>query len=87
MTEDQREVRRKKRVIEYAERSRNVKTACRRFEIARSIFYLWRDRYRQSGDDGLRSRRHGCGHNHPAKTPDEVVEKILSYFRKLGMST
>jgi len=53
MTEEQREIRRKKRVIEYAERNGNIKIACRRFGIARSTFYLWRDRYRESGDDGF----------------------------------
>ena len=41
MTEEQREIGRKKRVIEYAERNGNIKTACRRFGIARSTFYLW----------------------------------------------
>ncbi|MBW2244612.1 MAG: helix-turn-helix domain-containing protein [Deltaproteobacteria bacterium] len=53
MADDQREIRRKKRVIEYAEKNGNIKTACRRFGIARSTFYLWRDRYRESGDEGL----------------------------------
>ena len=56
MTEDQREIRRKKRVIEYAEKNGNIKTACCRFGIARSTFYLWRDRYRESGDEGLTRR-------------------------------
>ena len=60
MSEDQREIRRKKRVIEYAEKNGNIKTACRRFGIARSTFYLWRDRFRESGDEGLKSRRFGC---------------------------
>ena len=81
MTEDQREIRRKKRVIEYAEKNGNIKTACRRFGIARSTYYLWRDRYRESGEEGLKSRRFGCHHNHPNKTPEEVVEKIL-YLRR-----
>ena len=45
MTEFQREIKRKKRVIEYAEKNGNIKIACRRFGIARSTFYLWRDRY------------------------------------------
>ncbi len=54
VTEDQREIKRKKRVIEYAEKNGNIKTACRRFGIARSTFYLWRDRFRESGDEGLR---------------------------------
>ncbi|MBW2241265.1 MAG: helix-turn-helix domain-containing protein [Deltaproteobacteria bacterium] len=30
--------------------------ACRRFGIARSTFNLWRDRYRESGDEGLARR-------------------------------
>ena len=59
MSEDQREINRKKRVIEYAEKNGNIKTACRRFGIVRSIFYLWRDRYRESGDEGLKNRRFG----------------------------
>jgi transposase-like protein len=57
MTEDQREIRRKKRVIDYAEKNGNIKIACRRFGIARSTFYLWRDRQRDSGDEGLRRCR------------------------------
>jgi len=36
VTEDQREIKRKKRAIEYAEKGGNIKTACRRFGIARS---------------------------------------------------
>ena len=75
MTEDQREIRRKKRVIEYAEKNGNIKTACRCFGIARSTFYFWRDRYRESGDSGLTRRMRGS-HNHPNKTPEEVVETI-----------
>ncbi len=77
VTEDQREIRRKKRVIERAEKNGSIKTTCRRFGIARSTFYLWRDRYRETGDEGLKSRRFSCHHNHPNETPEEVVEKIL----------
>ena len=60
MTEFQREIKRKKRVIEYAEKNGNIKTACRRFGIARSTFYLWRDRYRESGDEGLECLTRRC---------------------------
>ena len=66
MTEDQREIRRKKRVIEYAEHIGHVGRACRRLGIARSTFYLWRDRYREHGDEGLTSERSGPD-NHPNK--------------------
>ncbi len=55
MTEEQREIRRKKRVLEYAEKIGNNNTACRRFGIARSTFYLWRDRYREFGEAGARA--------------------------------
>ncbi len=82
MTKDQREIRRKKRVLEYAERIGNINKACRYFGVARSSFYVWRDRYRELGDEGLKSRR-CCPHNHPNKTPDEVVgnRKTSCVFR------
>ncbi len=80
MTSDQREIHRKKRVLDYAERIGNINKACRHFGIARSSFYVWRDRYRELGDEGLKSRR-CCPHKHPNKTPDEVVEKILHLRR------
>jgi len=80
MTNDQQEIRRKKRVIENAENIGNVRKACRYYGIARSTFYLWRDRYHGLGDEGLMSRR--CGpHNHPNKTPEVVVDKILHLRR------
>ena len=86
MTEEQRGVRRKKRVLEYAEKNGNIKTACRRFGIARSTFYLWRDRYREAGDDGLKSRMRGS-HSHPNKTPEEVVRSSTGMSRIWGWST
>ena len=79
MTEDQREIRRKKRVLEYAERVGNNNIACRRFGIARSTFYLWRDRYQELGEAGL-ARRMRCDHNYPNKTPDEVVEALSEIY-------
>ena len=85
MTEGQRKSRRKKSVLEYAVKIGHVGRACRRPGIARSTFYLWRDRYRESGDEGLTSRRQGCPHNHPDKTPDDVVEKILHLRRTYHM--
>jgi len=84
MTNEQREIKRKKRVLEYAERHGNVKITCRRFGIARSTFYLWRERYRKSGDQGL-ARRWFVPHNHPNNTPEEVGEKILHLRRAYHM--
>ncbi len=84
MTSDQREIHRKKRIIEYAERIGNVHNTCRYVGVARSTLYLWRDRYRELSDEGLGSRR--CGpHNHPNKTPEVVVDKILHLRRTYHM--
>lgn len=41
MTNDQREIHRKKRILEYAERVGNINKTCRYFGVARSTFYLW----------------------------------------------
>jgi transposase InsO family protein len=84
MTPKQREIQRKRRVIEYAEQIGNVRKACRYYGVARSTFYLWRARYLEFGDEGLMNRR--CvAHNHPNKTPAEVVEKILHLRRTYHM--
>ena len=69
MTEDRRETRRKKRVLEYAEKIGNIKTTCHRFGIARSAFYLWGDRYRELGEAGL-ARRKCDFHNWQAQRTD-----------------
>jgi hypothetical protein len=45
---------------------------CRRFGIARSTLYLGREQHRKSGDPGL-IKRYSAPHNHPNKTPDQVV--------------
>ena len=84
MTNEQREIHRKKRVLEHAERIGNVNKTCRYFGVARSTFYLWRARYRELGDEGLKSRR-CCAHDHPNKTPDGVVDKILHLRRTYHM--
>jgi len=50
MTHDQREIHRKKRTLEYAERIGNIHKTCRYCGVARSTFYLWRERYRELGE-------------------------------------
>ena len=86
MTHDQREIHRKKRILEYAERIGNINKTCRYFGVARSTFYLWRGRYRELGEEGLGSRR--CGpHNHPNKTPEEVAEQDSASTQDLSHGT
>ncbi|MCP4315783.1 MAG: IS481 family transposase, partial [Hyphomicrobiales bacterium] len=41
MNRDQREIRRKLRILEHADRNGSVSTTCRYFGIARASFYRW----------------------------------------------
>lgn len=45
MTKDQREIRRKLRVLEYAVRHGIVRKTCWFFGLGRASFYRWRDAY------------------------------------------
>ena len=44
----QRDIRRKRQVLEYAVRIRNIRKTCRHFGIPRSLFYVWRGRSERS---------------------------------------
>ena len=80
VTDEDREVRRKLRVLEYAEQIGDVSKTCRYFGIGRASFYRWKKALDQSGEAGLVPKRSGP-HNHPNKTPKEVEDKVL-YLRK-----
>ena len=82
MTHDQREIHRKKRILEYAERVGNINKTCRYFGVARSTFYLWRDRYRELGEEGLRSRRFDT----KAQLESEVDASILCPLESFHVS-
>ena len=81
MTTDEREIIRRRRILDHADESGNVAKTCRYFGIPRSLFYVWRIAYRQHGDEGLR-RKKPVPKSHPNQTPDEIVEKILYLRRK-----
>ena len=79
MTIDEREVKRKQRILEYAKESGNISKTCRHFGIPRSLYYVWRNAYRRHGEIGLK-RKKPVPKSNPNQTPDEIVEKIL-YLR------
>jgi transposase-like protein len=81
MTNDEREVNRKLRILNHANQSGNIARTCRYFGIPRSLFYVWRKAYRKHGDDGLK-RKKPIPRTHPNQTPDEIVEKVLYLRRK-----
>lgn len=81
MTNDQREIRRKLRILEHAQISGDVSRTCRYFGIGRASFHRWRQAYQARGEAGLASKR-SVPHNHPNKTPAEVEEKVLHLRRE-----
>jgi transposase InsO family protein len=53
-----------------------VTKACREFNVPRSSFYRWKQKYEKAGQAGL-YRERPVAYRHPSKTSVEVVEKIL----------
>lgn len=79
-TADEREIKRKLKVLHHAEQSGNASKTCRYFGVSRSIFYRWQRRYKKAGESGLKNEK-PIPINPANKTPDEVEEKVL-YLRK-----
>ncbi len=63
MTNSQREIRRKLRILEHAQACGDVSRTCRYFGIGRASFYRWRQAYQAKGEAGLASKR-SVPHNH-----------------------
>ena len=79
-TADEREIKRKLKVLRHAEQNGNAAKTCRYFGVSRSTFYRWKRRYKKSGEIGLKNEK-PIPINPANKTPDEVEEKVL-YLRK-----
>src|SRR5215216_8091931 len=62
-------------VLEFAEHL-GVTKACREFNIPRSSYYRWKQKYEKAGQSGL-YRERPIAYRHPRRTSPEVVEKIL----------
>ena len=73
-------VRFKLAVLEYAKHF-GVTETCREFNIARSTFYEWKQKYDREGRAGL-YRQKPVAYSHPRKTSPEMVEKILELRRE-----
>ena len=80
MNKAQRDIRRKKRVLEHAARIGNVRKTCRYFGVARSGFYRWKKAYETDGDEGLINKK-PCPYNPRLRTPPDIVEKVLHLRR------
>jgi transposase len=76
MTQAEREIRRKLRILQHAERSGNVSKTCRYYGVARSLFHTWKKKYELEGEAGL-TRKKPVAKTCPHATPPEIVEKVL----------
>ena len=76
----QRDIRRKRQVLEYAVRIRNIRKTCRHFGIPRSLFYVWRAALERDGEAGLVNKR-PVARSHARTTRPEVVEQVLHVRR------
>ena len=80
MTQAQRDINRKLRVLKYAEEIGNISKACRYFGISRQSFYAWKRALSEKGEEGLINSK-PCPENPKLRTPPEIEKKIL-YLRK-----
>ena len=62
-------------VLEFASHI-GVTKACQEFEVPRSSFYRWKQKYEKAGQSGL-YRERPVAFRHPNRAAPEVVEKIL----------
>lgn len=81
MTNEERHIQRKLRVLRHAEKIGNACKACRYFGIGRSSFYRWRDAYQRLGEAGLKNAK-SIPKNPANQIPPEIVEKVLYLRRK-----
>ena len=75
MDQDQREIRRRRRILEHARKTGNIMKACGYSGVSRSTFYLWKRAYQAGGEQGL-VRKKPIPHQMPNQTPEEAVEKV-----------
>ena len=80
MSNEEREIRRKLRVLEHAEQSGNIRRTCRYFGVPRSLFYVWRGKYRARGRAGI-ARQKAVGVSYGNAIAPDVVEKVLHLRR------
>ncbi len=81
MTVEERDIQRKLRVLQHAEKIGNARKACRYFCIGRSSYYRWRAAYQKHGEAGLKNAK-SIPKNPANQTPTEIVEKVLYLRRK-----
>lgn len=81
LTNDQRDIRRKLRVLKHAEAIGSVVKTCRYFGIGRASYYRWKAAYEAKGEKGLINGK-TIPKWHANRTPPEIEEKVLHVRQK-----
>jgi transposase InsO family protein len=80
MTQAERDIRQKLKVLNHAIETKNISKTCRYFGITRETFYQWKRAYNEKGETGLINRK-PCPENPKLRTPLHIEKRIL-YLRK-----
>ena len=86
MSDQERDVQRKLKVLRHAEHTGNIAKTCRYFGIGRASFYRWKTEYQQRGESGLVNAK-PIPKNPANQTPPEIVEKILYFASQIPPRT
>jgi transposase InsO family protein len=73
-------------IQDYLSQIFSISDLCRIYEICRPTAYLWIQRFKEEGEDGLRDRK-STPQNQPLATPSHVIDEILAVkfkFMKWG---
>ncbi|MCE5281493.1 MAG: helix-turn-helix domain containing protein [Deltaproteobacteria bacterium] len=77
MTQAQRDIQRKLRILEQAAQTKNVSKTCRYYGISRTQFYEWKRNLKERGEAGLVNRK--SGH------PSALRAKLLCFRSSLAV--
>ena len=67
--QSKRDIRRKLKILEHAEKIGNVRKTCRYYGISRQSFYNWNKQYVEKDDEGLINSK-SCPINPSLRTPE-----------------
>jgi transposase InsO family protein len=80
MSQTDRDIQRKLKILKRAEETGHVARTCRYFGVGRASFYRWKAALEKQGEAAL-ARREPIPKNPKNRTPPEIVEKVL-HLRK-----
>jgi hypothetical protein len=82
VTQAQRDINRKLRLLRYAYEIGSISKTCQYFGISRQSYYSWKKAFAEKGEEGLVNSK-PCPENPKLRTPTEIEEKI-PYLRNIS---